>query len=211
MFKENLKRIISAKKKTEKISQARIAREIGVSASNITEWLKGRATPNPEKLRELAKVLNVSVDSLISETELPAGVVILNEEYKLPVYSSIKGGDGEMGITDGSVDGYISVSKEYVKQKVFCLRVSGNSMKDKVCDGEIAIFKPINGDSINEQDIYAVEVEGWSSWVIKFVSHSPSGKVELISANSAFPVKEIDPDISRVIIRGKLIESRRLF
>jgi hypothetical protein len=33
--------------------------------------------------------------------------------------------------------------------------------------------------------------------------------VQLISANQYYPVKEIDPKISRVVLRGKLIESRR--
>jgi len=83
-------------------------------------------------------------------------------------------------------------------------------MSTELYDGEIALFKPINGDARREKDIYAVEVEGWSNWVVKFVREDASGMVQLISANQYYPVKEIDPKISRVTLRGKLIESRRI-
>ncbi len=145
------------------------------------------------------------------ETNIPDNVKFLPKEFKVPVYSSIKAGSGELGITDGNVDGHIYISKEYIKQKVFCLRISGDSMKDRIFDGEVGIFKPINGEVVNDRGIYAIEVEGWASWVVKHIKHDPSGIVQLISANSAYPVKEIDPNVSNVIVRGRLIESRRLF
>jgi len=68
MFKNNLARILSDKKKLEKISQAQIAREVGVSPSNITEWVKGRGSPGPEKLKILAEVLGVSLADLVGES-----------------------------------------------------------------------------------------------------------------------------------------------
>lgn len=94
--------------------------------------------------------------------------------------------------------------------KVFAMRVSGDSMMNELFDGEIAIFKPIDGDPIRNKDIYALEIESWSQWVIKFIHQDSSGMLQLISANKQYPVKEINPKVQNVTIKGKLIESRRI-
>ena len=135
--------------------------------------------------------------------------IVLYEPHTVPIYNIIRAGGADMGY-EGETDGFIQVNEEYKKMKVFTMRVSGDSMVSEVYDGEIAIFKPVNGDPTRERDIYAVEVEGWSAWVIKFVRLDPSGVVQLISANPSYQTKEIDPRVSRVILRGRLIESRRL-
>lgn len=132
------------------------------------------------------------------------------EDHKIPIYTTIKAGNGEMGIIDGESEGFITITDEYLKQKVFAVKVAGDSMVPELYDGEIAIFKPINGEPTRERDIYAVDVEGWTSWVVKFVKADPSGIVQLVSANSAYPVREIDPKQSKIALRGRLIESRRL-
>ena len=67
MFKDNLNRILKELKKSKKISQAQIARLIGVVPSNITEWVKGRGSPSPETITKLAEVLGVAVSDLIDE------------------------------------------------------------------------------------------------------------------------------------------------
>lgn len=133
----------------------------------------------------------------------------LKEDHKIPVYSTIKAGAGEMGV-EGEIVDEISIDDDYRRQKVFAVRVSGNSMEPEIFDGEIAIFKPINGEPRKDRDIFAVEVEGWASWVIKYVREDPSGMIQLISANQTYQVKEIDPKVTRVILRGKLVESRRI-
>lgn len=76
MFKDNLNRILSELKKSKKISQAQIARLIGVSPSNITEWLKGRGVPNADKIKKLAEVLGVAVSDLIDEP--PSGTTTIS-------------------------------------------------------------------------------------------------------------------------------------
>lgn len=146
-----------------------------------------------------------------TKQKTPDNVIALKAEtHVIPIYTTIKAGNGEMGITDGEIDGEIFITDEYLKQKVFAIRVSGDSMAPELYDGEIALFKPINGEPTREKDIYAVEVEGWASWTVKFVRPDPSGNVLLISANPTYQVKEINPKASCVTLRGKLIESRRI-
>ena len=67
MFSNNLNRILSELKKSKKISQAQIARELGVTPSNLNDWAKGRSVPNADKITKLAEVLGVAVSDLIDE------------------------------------------------------------------------------------------------------------------------------------------------
>lgn len=204
MFANNLKKLMS----TKKIKPAELADAIGVARQTVYSWLKESFQPGNAVVVKLASYFNVSVDYLLKD-DLP-GAIILDEPRILPVYSSIRAGNGDTGITDGEKEGSIFISDEYAKMKVFAMRVSGDSMMNELFDGEIAIFKPINGDPIRNKDIYAIEVESWGQWVIKFIHRDSSGTVQLISANKQYPVKEINPTVQNVILRGKLIESRRI-
>jgi len=200
--------VLKSLMKANKVTQTELADYLKISRQHVNNWFKRDSIPRADTLAKLASYFNVSVDYLLKD-DLP-GAIILDEPHILPVYSSIRAGNGDTGITDGEKEGSIFISDEYAKMKVFAMRVSGDSMMNELFDGEIAIFKPINGDPIRNKDIYAIEVESWGQWVIKFIHHDSSGTVQLISANKQYPVKEINPAVQNVILRGKLIESRRI-
>lgn len=131
-----------------------------------------------------------------------------NEPNTITIYSSIRAGSSETGITEAEAIGVIDVPEEYARKGYFALRVSGDSMSPDLFDGEIAIFKPINGATPKPSDILAIEVAGWDQWVVKYAHLDPSGTVQLISKNNAYPVREVKA--KNVIIRGVLVESRRI-
>ena len=108
MFKDNLNRILSELKKSKKISQAQIARLIGVSPSNITEWLKGRGVPNADKITKLAEVLGVQVSDLIDEPQPTENTNISNSTF-----------NNSVAINKGSItiNGYSKESKDYFDYK----------------------------------------------------------------------------------------------
>ena len=53
------------------LSQTQLAKEIGVSAGNISDWETGRSKPGYAALKELSCFLNVSADYLLELTETP--------------------------------------------------------------------------------------------------------------------------------------------
>lgn len=55
-----------------KKTQAELAEELGVSQANVSQWESGTAFPRADKLPELAKALDCSIDELFSENEKPA-------------------------------------------------------------------------------------------------------------------------------------------
>lgn len=210
---EAMRQILKDGKRLSDEKVIEIGRKLGMPEEKIAEMIMAKVydkTKEPEQ----RSILSVAIKSLSTRQLAQVGdepAYIPEEKVTIPVYSSIKAGNGEMGITDGEPSGdTINIDDDYRKQKVFALRVSGDSMSPELYSGEIAIFKPINGEPLRDKDIYAVEIEGWSSWVVKFVRQDPSGSILLVSANSAYPVKEIDPKQSRVTLRGRLLESRRV-
>ena len=50
-------------------NQEKLAIEIGVDRTTVTKWETGRTNPRAELLPKLAKILNCSIDELLSEPE----------------------------------------------------------------------------------------------------------------------------------------------
>lgn len=75
-------------RKQQGLSQEQLGEQIGVTRQTISNWELEETTPNPEQLKLLSKVLNISVDELIdndtrkgletkvSNTEKLAGIII---------------------------------------------------------------------------------------------------------------------------------------
>lgn len=231
MFAQKLSRHIQ-KKFGSKLNLKQQAEACGVGDEHFRQFMNGQSNPpSDDKIVEIAGRLQLSEEETKELLILAAsdrakspetkGIlsrvlgpdffkryqpIELKEDHKIPVYSTIKAGAGEMGV-EGEIVDEISIDDDYRRQKVFAVRVSGNSMEPEIFDGEIAIFKPINGEPRKDRDIFAVEVEGWASWVIKFVREDASGMIQLISANQTYQVKEIDPKVNRVILRGPLLDA----
>lgn len=63
--------ILKTLREQKKVSQTQLAKEIGVSAGNISDWETGRSKPGYAALKELSCFLNVSADYLLELTETP--------------------------------------------------------------------------------------------------------------------------------------------
>ena len=49
-------------------TQVRLAKEIGVSAQSVTNWLQGAGFPRPDKLLKLATTLELNFNQLVKTT-----------------------------------------------------------------------------------------------------------------------------------------------
>ena len=57
---------IEIQRRKENITQSALAKALGVSQANISQWEKGEVLPRADKLPALAKALNCSIDDLFS-------------------------------------------------------------------------------------------------------------------------------------------------
>lgn len=55
-------------RKAKKLSQQELAVKIGVDRSTIAKWETGTNSPRTDKLRQLSKILECSLDELLPET-----------------------------------------------------------------------------------------------------------------------------------------------
>ena len=84
----NLGNNILKLRKEKHLSQEQLAEKINVTRQTISNWELGETSPNPTQLKQLSKVLNVSIDDLldndikeiivekVSNTEKLAGIII---------------------------------------------------------------------------------------------------------------------------------------
>jgi transcriptional regulator with XRE-family HTH domain len=77
-------------RKSLKISQAELAKKIGVSSGNVGDWERGRAKPGVDALINLSKFFNKSIDWLItgeepkcSYDEYPDEIVLKKQDIKI--------------------------------------------------------------------------------------------------------------------------------
>ena len=54
-------------RKNAKLTQAELAKQIGVTQGAVTQWEIGRSAPKLQTMLALARALNVSVDYLIGD------------------------------------------------------------------------------------------------------------------------------------------------
>ena len=75
-------------RKKKGLSQEQLGEQVNVTRQTISNWELGETAPNPEQLKLLSKILNISIDELldndinhvlverVSNTEKLAGIVI---------------------------------------------------------------------------------------------------------------------------------------
>lgn len=57
--------IIRSRRKEIKMSQEELAKALGVTQGNVSQWENGETTPRVEKLGKLAEVLGIDVKELL--------------------------------------------------------------------------------------------------------------------------------------------------
>ena len=51
------------------VSQAAVAKELGITGAAVCQWEKGKTSPKLPMLRKIAKLYGCSVDALVENTE----------------------------------------------------------------------------------------------------------------------------------------------
>ena len=134
------------------LTQLDIAEKLDVSAAAIGAWENGRAKPRLTKLGQLAELLGTSAADLMGEEA--QGVRPRPAEYAtLPVLVAGHAGEftDEFG-PDEVADVPLSVLERVNDPDAYLMRVRGDCMNRRFCDGENALLsprcEPRNGDAV---------------------------------------------------------------
>lgn len=196
------------------LSQARLAKAIGVSSVTVSKWESGLNHPKGGHLLALAKTLNVTPEWLTTGRgtatasnvqSVPIGSALV------PVLSYVQAGCWKEDCAVSALDG----GTEYVStnftdtQSLFALRIKGDSMEPEFKEGDLII---VDGDISPCPGDYVVAKNGGDESTFKKYrprGHNDNGQeyYELQPLNSDYPAMRSDMTTIKII--GVMVEHRR--
>lgn len=197
MFNEQLKLLRNQKR----ISQAKLADELGVSASTVAMWESGEREPkNYETLELIADYFNVNMEVLLTGRLTPT---------KIPVLGRVVAGIPIDAIEE--IIDYEEIPQAMAKNgEYFALQIKGNSMEPKFSEGDVVIVR--KQEDVDSGDIAIVLVNGNEATVKKLKKFN--GGINLIPTNPDYDViTYTTDDVEKLPVRvlGKVVELRAKF
>lgn len=184
------------------ITVYRLCQELGVRSSMLSDLKFGRKKSlNARLLNQIAEYFNVSVDFLINGKETED-----TDLHFIPVLGYVKAGIPTEAVED--IIGYEEVTAEMEKDH-FALKIKGDSMSPRFCEGDVAIVKCQEDVANNE---IAVILIGDETTVKKVVRKENS--LMLVPTNPSYDPMFYSPEeVESLPVRiiGKVVELRCKF
>lgn len=199
LFAEKIKSL----RKQRGLTQAQLAKEVGLSQQAVGKWETGRSAPDQKMLQFLADYFSVSLDSLIGRQG--GGVNQLREgpeEYDIPIIGTVKAGYNALAFQEdyGTEPAAVKNPEEY-----FYLIVRGDSMEPRIVSGDLALVHQQH--DVESGDLAVVLVDGEEGTLKKVVKKN--GAVILQPFNPGYETQVyLGRDIKRLTIVGKVVETK---
>ena len=190
---ENIVRIL----KQRKMSQNELARQMGMSPTNVNKWCRGLVAPRNDAIEKMCRVLNVSRAELLSDMTAISNLSV-PAAYPLSILGTICAGDGI--IAEQSFDGYFFVDNSI--RADYCLRIEGDSMRDAgIHHADIAFIR--KSYSLKDGSIYAVVFGDDNSATLKQVYQQGDDTLVLCPCNPRY--SPIVVDVADALIVGECV------
>lgn len=185
-------------------TQADLAKVLYVNQTAVSQWERGVTTPSPAILLRLSQLYGVSTDYLLGSDGPGKKLAV-----KIPVYRAVAAGI-PIEATDEIVD-WEEIEPELAGTgKYFALRVQGQSMEPRICDGDVVIVRQQEDASTGDVAIVLVNGNDATCKRIK----KDGGGLWLLPNNPAYnPVFYSADEIATLPVRiiGKVVELRGKF
>lgn len=228
MFGERLTRA----RERKGLSRKDLAQLLNVGQNTIWRWEVGQREPSLEKIRALARALDVTADELMTQ---PVTVVAMEQKndlpakedrldvpadagrggtLKVPVFEDFAGvcaGQGTFnfeGFAHDELEIPLSmIGGSYSREPgraPYIIRISGDSMVEAdIPDGAQVLVNPI----LEANDGDTIIAEYFDDWMIKWVYWDRNGGGELRSASTKYPVRRFtreDVNNGNFVYKGKV-------
>lgn len=210
---ETIGQRIKSARKQAKFTQGDVAKRLGIGRVAVTNWETGATEPARERIADLAEMLGVPVDWLLTgrgaDVPIPSMVVdVPNARITghpsggssvVPVYGqAVAGVDGQFPI-NGNILFWVVAPPQIAKiEGAYAVSISGDSMSPRYEDGEIAFVDPTRrvrkGDYVVAQ-IQSDDSEVPQAYVKRFQRHNE----EELVLDQFNPPKELKFDHDRVV------------
>nr|DAU66729.1 MAG TPA: Repressor protein CI [Caudoviricetes sp.] len=198
----------------KKISQKELAKQLFISQQAYAKYETGNATPNPETLKKIANILDVSVDYLLGNSDIKNQALGIEKDpnyngmydtlklKKIPLLGYISA--GLPMYADEHLEGYIYTDLNG-NSDYFALRVKGDSMNAaRICDGDIVIVKVQN--YVENGEIAVVMVNDENATVKRFYANKNIVTLSPQSYNPVHQIQQYDLRNTNIKILGKVVK-----
>lgn len=197
MIGENVKYL----RKTKGLSQAVLARKLGINQASISLWESGKTNPDTETLMKLAKIFDVPLDYFMSNEPRRELDSVAIRKNAVPILGNIA--CGERVTPDTNPEGFADLPEGVHAD--FALRCKGDSMIPTFLDGDLVLIK--QQPEVENGQIAAVNIENETT--LKRIYRHENGII-LRADNPAFGQVFIPSD-RQIIIHGLAVGYTRLF
>ena len=192
-------------RKAKGLTQAEVARTIGLTQNGYSYWENGKAKIDKDQLLKLAELFEVSTDYLLGNTSKPN-----TKGVWIPVLGDVAAGIPIEAVEDivdyEEIDAALAATGDF-----FGLRIKGSSMEPRIREGDVVIVRK-QGDA-DTGDTVVVLVNGDSA-TVKRLKKEADGSMWLLPNNPAYDPQHFTPtEITEkpVHIIGKVVELRGKF
>lgn len=190
--------------KSRGVEQADIVMALGITASTVSDWVRGKKYPRVDAMQRLADFFGILLSDLTKEDTLENK----REGYRIPVFGSIPAGIPWEAIED--IEDYEEIPADWTRggKEYFALRVKGDSMYPRYEDGDVVIFR--KSDTCESGQDCAVMVDSADA-TFKRVRITPTG-VTLQPLNPEYdPLTFSNREVMELPVRilGVVVELRR--
>ncbi len=138
-FSKKLKQIMLEKE----LTQAELAKLIGLDQSRISKWLTGTRNPSTPNLQKLASALKVSVNELLSDDTSPQETN--SNILKLPILTTVMCGKPDYCELDEKViDDFLEVPNFMFPNSNFIVKCLGTSMLPDIPPQAYCVIKKMD-------------------------------------------------------------------
>lgn len=169
--------IIRNLRKEKKITQAELAKRLGIAPTAVSAWERNENRPLMDKLTTIAEIFNVPVQYFFEGDDFKHN----DTKHLIPLLGSICAGDGLLA--EQNIEDYIHYPFQSKRQPDYALRVEGDSMI---------------GAGIEDGDIVYMRYASWADYngqiVAALIHDREDGTLKRIRWSSDSPVITLTPE-----------------
>lgn len=190
-----------------KISQLKLAKELNVHQTAVSQWEQNRTSPDSQLLPDIAAYFGVSVDYLlgIDDDKKP-----VKKSIKAPVLGYVAAGIPIEAIEDIVDYEELDAGQFNPNYEYFGLKIQGDSMMPRMHDGDVVIVQ--KQSDVESGDVAIVCINGDKATCKQIKKHTNG--ITLIPYNTAYePMFFTEQEVhdKPITVLGKVVELRGKF
>lgn len=168
-------------------AQTKLADDLNINQSSVSNWIKGRNFPNPDLIKKMAVLFGVMEETVRSAlnmseefmTEVKAIPLTPSNTIQLPILADVPAGLPEY--SDRDVEVFVDIPRFLFPGADFIVRCIGDSLEPKIRKGDFCVIRKIQ-EPLDGRAMLVKSESGICMKVIKKVKDN----IELCSTNPKY-------------------------